>query len=222
MPKRTFGNHRRYAKEQLDNYMGICNEEEIISESKINEIIIRHPVAYARVSTQKQDKEGNLDRQAERLEHFIITSHPKNTSYSIIKEYGSGLNPMRRGLQRLIKAVMDGKVSQIYVEFPDRLTRFGYPFLKTLFEIYHVPIIHTENPPQTSIEQQLLEDMMTLMACFSGRLYKNRSLQQLYPNLENDKITRMMEEFIEKEENKINRCLIRKCLQNKHPIPSMI
>jgi predicted site-specific integrase-resolvase len=120
---------------------------------------------------------------------------------------------------------MDGKVSQIYVEFPDRLTRFGYPFLKTLFDIYHVPIIHTENPPQTSIEQQLLEDMMTLMACFSGKLYQNRSHQQLHPDYENEKIQKFMNEFIENEEAKIERMIIRHCLQHNRPnltIPTLI
>lgn len=120
---------------------------------------------------------------------------------------------MRKGLKRLIILVMMGKVSQVFIEFPDRLTRFVYPFLKILFDIFHVPIIMTENPPQKTIEQQLFDDMITLMACFSGKLYKNRSLQQLHPDLENEKIKRCIMEFLENENNQIERTLIRNSLK---------
>jgi len=169
--QRTMGNHRRYPKHLLDAYLGIDN---LVSSSQSfpNH---RIPWAYARVSTQKQDKDGNLDRQADRLVHYIRKHYGFHQHYEMIKEYGSGLNAERKGLQRLIRAVLDHKVSEVIIEFSDRLTRFGYPFLETLFGVFHVPIITVQTKSAVNIEEHLVEDLLMLMASFSGKFYKVRS-----------------------------------------------
>ena len=71
---------------------------------------------------------------------------------------------------------MDGKVNNIYVTYKDRLTRFGYHYLETICGHYGVRIIVVKDMEQRkSIEQELAEDLMNLIASFSGKLYGLRS-----------------------------------------------
>ena len=48
-----------------------------------------------------------------------------------MKETGSGLNDSRKKLMKIFK---DKKATRIVVEHKDRLTRFGFNYLKELFD----------------------------------------------------------------------------------------
>ena len=72
--------------------------------------------------------------------------------------------------------VMNGKVNHVYVTYKDRLTRFGYHYLEKVFAHYGVRIIVVKDIEKAkSIEQELAEDLMSLIASFSGKLYGLRS-----------------------------------------------
>ena len=78
---------------------------------------------YARVSSSQN--KANLESQAERIIHFAnLSGLPV---HSIIKEIGSGLNDKR---PKLLKILNDIEITHIVVEHKDRLTRFGFNFLK--------------------------------------------------------------------------------------------
>ncbi len=57
----------------------------------------------------------------------------------------------------------------------DRLTRFGFEYLETFFESYGTKIIVTEQKEDQNSQEELVEDMMSLLASFSGKLYGMRS-----------------------------------------------
>ena len=80
---------------------------------------------YTRVSSSENKAE--LDAQAERLRQYALAKGYRIRE--VIKEIGSGLNDNRRRLQKLLR---DGKATKILVEHKDRLTRFGFNYLKTL------------------------------------------------------------------------------------------
>lgn len=127
---------------------------------------------YARVSSQKQSITGDLDRQA----MFLIENVNNLQSPVILKEVGSGLNDKRPKLLKLMDDVMDGKVNNIYVTYKDRLTRFGFNYLERICNHHGVRIIVVKDIDKTkSIEQELAEDLMSLIAGFSGKLYGLRS-----------------------------------------------
>ncbi|MCF2140615.1 MAG: IS607 family transposase [Candidatus Lokiarchaeota archaeon] len=132
---------------------------------------------YARVSSFKQKKDGNLDRQVERLKKYHKEHFTDESPAKVIKEYGSGLNPMRRGLWRLLKQNEQRKMARVLIAYKDQLTRFGFPFLEYVCRIYDVPIIEVERGLNTSLEEQLVTDLMALIASFSGKLYQLRALQ---------------------------------------------
>ena len=132
----------------------------------------KHDYIYARVSSNKQALSGDLDRQV----LFLIEQVSDLQKPIILKEVGSGLNDQRPKLMKLMEDVMDGKVNHVYVTYKDRLTRFGYHYLEKIFHHYGVRIVVVKDMERIkSIEQELAEDLMSLIASFSGKLYGLRS-----------------------------------------------
>lgn len=132
----------------------------------------KRDVIYARVSSHEQKVKGDLDRQAMHiLEHQESLQNPL-----VLKEVGSDLNDKRKELQKLIQMVLDGKVNKVYVTYRDRLTRFGYHYLESIFFAKGVEIVVLNDVSQEKdVQQELVEDMMSLIASFSGKLYGLRS-----------------------------------------------
>ena len=127
----------------------------------------RRDVVYARVSTDGQKKKGDLDRQVTR----IIENVPDLHNPLILKEVGSGLNDRRTKIQSLLKMVMSDQVDRIFVTHKERLTRFGFEYLKTICELKNVKIVVTEGKVSKSAKEELTEDIMMLIASFSGKFY---------------------------------------------------
>lgn len=128
---------------------------------------------YARVSTQKQLKDGNLQRQKERL-----VSAVKEKGYnlvSVVSEQASGLNENRRGLKKLFKLASKNEIDVVLVEFKDRLARFGYSYIEEVFKTHGVKIELLEQKETQDATQELVQDMMAIIAVFAARLYGARS-----------------------------------------------
>lgn len=132
----------------------------------------RRDVIYARVSSHDQAKNGDLDRQA----LFLVESVGNLHNPLILKEVGSGLNDKRKCLHTLISMVCNNEVSKVYITYKDRLTRFGYSYLETMFKAHDTDIVVVQNSEESkSVQEELVEDMMSLIASFSGKLYGMRS-----------------------------------------------
>lgn len=132
----------------------------------------KRDVIYARVSSHDQKKGGDLDRQA----MYLIDKVDNLINPLVLKEVGSGLNDNRVQLQKLLKMVANNEVRNVYVTYKDRLTRFGYHYLETMFLAHNVNIIVVKDEnADKSVQEELVEDMMSLIASFSGKLYGMRS-----------------------------------------------
>lgn len=164
---KTDGGHRRYQQETLDEFIGIHQKEK-------KEVSL--PVAtYSRVSSHEQKAKGDLDRQSQRLSEYCAKK--KLVVGEIIKDVGSGLSDTRSGFVKLGKLVIEKKISKIIIEHKDRLTRFQYGFIERMFNSYGVEIIRIEQA-DVSDEDDLIGDMMALIASFSGKLYGRRSAKR--------------------------------------------
>ena len=73
--------------------------------------------------------------------------------------------------------VVEKKVSKVIIEHRDRLTRFQYNFFEFFFDSYGVEIEVVENK-NAEENEELVEDIMMLMASFSGKLYGRRSAKR--------------------------------------------
>ncbi len=159
-PLKTPKGTRRYLKSDLEKLLGGEAEED-----SLKKIIL-----YARVSTKKQEE--YLMNQIYRLEKQVkLTGQP----YEIISEIASGVNENRRGLKKLLNQVKAGHVKKVIIEYPDRLARFGYEYLKFILDAYGVEleILH---PKETGeIQKELAEDLIAIVASFAARIYGHRS-----------------------------------------------
>lgn len=135
-------------------------------------------VVYARVSSSENKK--NLETQADRVSQFCNVNGW--IVHEVIKEFGSGLNDSRPKLEKLLK---ENKATRIIVEHKDRLTRFGFNYINTLFDGKIIVINEVKED-----EQDLMQDFVSLVTSFCARLYgKRRSKRQtekLIQELSND------------------------------------
>lgn len=163
---RTDGNHRIILRDDLIVFL---QDKQLIVD---NTEIQKRDVIYARVSSHDQKKGGDLDRQA----MFLIENVDNLVNPLILKEVGSGLNDKRPNLQKLLTMVCKNEVRNVYITYKDRLTRFGFHYLETMFLAHNVNIIVIKDKNnEKSVQEELVEDMMSLIASFSGKLYGMRS-----------------------------------------------
>lgn len=164
--KTEFG-HRRILAEDVYNYLVSQNMVYDDTDSTKSDVI------YARVSTHKQAERGDLERQVEKVKLYAIDQNVHNL---IVKtDIASGLNEHRKSLLSLIDMVQKGEVSRIFVLCKDRLTRFGYHYLKKICDFHGVSIIVvSDEVDNKSQSEELAEDIITLIHSFSGKLYDLR------------------------------------------------
>jgi putative resolvase len=117
-------------------------------------------ICYGRVSTHSQQDE---QRQ---LEH-LRTRYPEA---EIISEVGSGLNFKRKKFLAILERIIDGDIQRIVVAHPDRLVRFGFELVRWLCTKFECELV-VLNDRKLSPEQELVQDMLSIIHCFSSRLY---------------------------------------------------
>jgi predicted site-specific integrase-resolvase len=134
----------------IDN--DITNKEKIIN------------VIYCRVSNQSRKKE--LEYQVKRVEDYCIANGM--TISRVYKEVASGMNDNRLQLWKMINS----KPTTIIVENKDRLTRFGFRYIKNLLEKLDTKIIVIHE--DATDEQDLIKDLVSIITSFCCRLYGMR------------------------------------------------
>lgn len=128
---------------------------------------------YARVSSHDQKGNGDLDRQLDRLREY---AHGHGWSVeNTYTDVGSGLNEDRRGLDSLLDDVQEAEYGRLLVTYEDRLTRFGFSYLERYFDCYGVTVTVIEDETDKSAQEELVDDLIKLVAIFSGKLYGMRS-----------------------------------------------
>lgn len=121
-----------------------------------------------------------INRKSEDLEKQIniVKFYCKKNNLDIIKIYkdiDSGLNTNRKGLWRLIRDAKKGLFSIVVINFKERLTRFGYGYLKEYLGEFGVEIISVNKLEDKTPETELVEDLLAIIQSFSGKLYGMRS-----------------------------------------------
>jgi putative resolvase len=163
-PLRTPGGHRRFTEEELLRVLG--------AQASPRPQVPRAAL-YARVSTQKQQQAGNLDRQMERLRE-----HARIQGYEIVvalSETGSGVNENRPRLHRLLRMVRDGEVDIVVVESKDRLARLGYRYLEWYITDFGAVVdVLEDQAVNGNTHEELVKDLMAIVTSFSARIYGAR------------------------------------------------
>jgi predicted site-specific integrase-resolvase len=163
---KTAGGHRRYRQSDILNLMGV----QTTSYDNPDVVCI-----YSRVSSHDQKKKGDLDRQKSRLLEMAVKK--KYNVEFIFSEVGSGMNDNRAKLKRLFELVSAKMINRVIVEHKDRLTRFNWNYIEAFFNSHGVTIEVIKDTLPKSYEAELVEDILSLMASFSAKIYGRRSSQ---------------------------------------------
>lgn len=130
----------------------------------------RIDVVYARVSTHKQKERGDLDRQVDSLLVFSSKKSPKELE--VFSDVGSGLNDNRKGLLKVMDLILRGKVDRVFISYKDRLTRFGFNYIEAVCSFFDTRIVVMSSElMDKSLEEELAEDLVSIIHSFSGKLY---------------------------------------------------
>ncbi|WP_226577487.1 IS607 family transposase [Microseira wollei] len=96
--------------------------------------------------------------------------HKQHRTGEIIKEIGSGMNFKRRKFLKLMQRVANHEVKEIVVGHKDRLCRFGFDFIEWFCNLHDCQIT-VLGDTKLSPYQELMQDFISIMHCFSSRLY---------------------------------------------------
>lgn len=116
---------------------------------------------YARVSNQSRKKE--IQYQIDRICEFANARG--YAIHKIYKEVASGMNDNRIQLWKML----DSEPTHIVVEHKDRLTRFGFNYLKRLLLKQGCKIIVMNEDKED--ETDLIKDLISIITSFCCRLY---------------------------------------------------
>jgi putative resolvase len=130
-------------------------------------------VLYARVASGSQEQEGHLAQQTERLKEAARARGYEVVQ--IITEQASSLNERRSGMNRLLSLIGAQAADVVLVEYPDRLVRFGFSYLEQAFGWMGVRLEVLDPPKQLEPSEELVQDLLTIVTVFAGRLYGHRA-----------------------------------------------
>lgn len=156
--ERTKGNQRRYRLSSI--------RPEMVYGQKIE----RKTIAYARVLSHGQ--KADLERQKQVLELYCASN---GWNFELISDLGSGINYNKKGLKRLINAIIDDEVGRIVITHKDRLLRFGAELIFSICEAKEVEVLIINKGEDTSFEEDLAKDVLEIITVFSARLDGARS-----------------------------------------------
>jgi len=175
---------RMYQKGQIPNAIKLPTGSIIVLEGGNDKSmgIDNNTVAiYCRVSDNAS--RDNLERQAERLKEYAI-----KRGYQIkhvVKEIGSGVNDSR---PKLIKLLKQNDYKILLVEHKDRLTRFGFNYIKEWLENTGKKIEIVDDTDDNKTD--LIKDLVSIIYSFSARLYglrrAKKKAEEIMEVLKND------------------------------------
>ena len=99
------------------------------------------------------------------------------------------MNFKRKNFLKLLEEVQNNEIESVTIAHKDRLCRFGYELIEHIFNKYNVKI-NLINDDRLSPEQELCQDLTSILHVFSSRLYglrkyKNK-IKKMCENVENE------------------------------------
>lgn len=160
---RTDSNRRLYTEKQIREFIGLRN-----AASEPTRL-----VAYCRVSSAAQ--KPDLANQRKVLEEFVVAKGLANVEF--IEEVGGGLNFKRKRFLALMDEIGRREIKTLILAHRDRLTRFGFEWFEHFAKTNGCELM-VLNQERLSHEQEMVQDLMTIVHCFSSRLYGLRNYRK--------------------------------------------
>ena len=131
-------------------------------------------VVYARVSSASQ--KPDLQNQLAALRAYCRAKDLKVDEW--IEEIGSGLNYQRKQFNRIMEEIELGRVQRLVIAHKDRLVRFGFEWFAAFCERHGTDLVIV-NGETLSPEQEMVQELLSIVHIFSARLYGLRSYKKV-------------------------------------------
>jgi predicted site-specific integrase-resolvase len=158
---------------------------QVVGTTPVPERENRKNIGYTRVSGNDQKKDLMSQRGA--LEQYIISNGIAIDEW--LSDVGSGLNYKRKNFNYLLIEVESNRVGRIIIAHKDRLVRFGYEWFEEFCKRHNCEIV-VINAESLSPEEEVTKDLLTIIHCFSSRLYGLRrykkEIEKMVTGHEND------------------------------------
>jgi predicted site-specific integrase-resolvase len=125
-------------------------------------------ICYCRVSSSKQM--DDLERQ----KNYFRSIYP---DHQLVTDIGSGINWKRKGLQAILEQAMSGVISEIVVAHRDRLCRFAFELLESIFSRCQVKLVVLDAQEHQSSDSDLADDILSIIHIYSCRSMGKRRYQ---------------------------------------------
>ena len=153
----------------------------------LNKDMERKTYLYARVSTAKQKKD--LENQIQLLKTFCFQNG--YVIHGIYQDIASGISfEKRKQFFEMLDDILAGKVNRVVITYKDRLSRVGFELFTYLFQKYGCEIIVISEIGSEKLDsQELFEEIISLLHCYSMKLYSSRKAKKIREVLEEDDST---------------------------------
>lgn len=172
--------------QKISDHLNIYDDNSVYAlignkQNKRNKKII----SYSRVSTKNQKEQ--LKEQTQRIYDSCISRGIKLDKQ--LEDIKSGMSEDRPGFQELIRMVVKNEVELVVVENKDRLIRFGYSTIESIFKYFGTNILVLNDTIENkTYEQELTEDLISIIHYFTMKSYSHRrKLNKLRKDLETEK-----------------------------------
>lgn len=154
--------HRRYnVKKFIHDRDNKQYEPKLSTGMESAPLPIRRRIIYARVSTRGQKE--NLVRQID----YLRERYP---NHELVTDIASGINFKRKGLKTILDFAIKRELEEVVVAYKDRLSRFGFEHFEYLYkQLSNARIVVLDNR-ETSPDQELAEDVLTIVTVFSAKI----------------------------------------------------
>ncbi|MFC0903782.1 IS607 family transposase [Clostridium sp. MT-14] len=149
-----------------------------------NKGVDRKTYLYARVSTPKQ--KTDLENQINLLKQFSFSNGYQINK--VFQDIASGISfEKRKDFFKMLDDIIDGKVERVIITYKDRLSRVGFDLFYYLFKKYHCEIIVMSEVGSAKLDsQEIFEEIVSLLHCYSMKLYSKRKGQKIKEVLKGD------------------------------------
>lgn len=87
----------------------------------------------------------------------------------------------------MLDDIIDNKVERVVITYKDRLSRIGFDLFYHLFQKYNCEIVIMSEVGSEKLDrQEIFEEIVSLLHCYSMKFYSKRKIQKVKEVLTNE------------------------------------
>lgn len=152
----------------------------------VNKDIPRKCFIYGRVSSNSQ--KAHLENQIELCKTYCFSNG--FTVDGIFTDIASGISfENRKRFFEMLDLILERKVKKVVISYKDRLSRVGFDLFYHLFQKFGCEIVVISEMGSPKLDsQEVFEEIVSLLHCYSMKMYSKRRCQKIKEVLEDESL----------------------------------